>query len=174
VFDVLAIAGVDLRGRPYWARREHLERLLRNARPPLALVPATRNVQAAHAWLTEHVDAGIEGVVVKDVRCGYRPGRTRWEKVRAHATVDAIIGGVFGPLSDPQALVLGRPDSAGRLRVAGRTGPLSQAARRELGALLRSPRGRHPWPGTDLLMPVRAAWPYCPRSTRSALTARTS
>jgi ATP-dependent DNA ligase len=101
VFDVLAIAGVDLRGRPYWARREHLE-LLRNARPPLALVPATRNVQAAHAWLTEHVDAGIEGVVVKDVRCGYRPGRTSWERVRAHATVDAITGGVFGSLSDPQ------------------------------------------------------------------------
>jgi hypothetical protein len=59
-----------------------------------------------------------------------RPGRITWEKVRANATVDAVIGGVFGQLNDPQALVLGRPDATGALRAAGRTGPLPQAARR--------------------------------------------
>jgi ATP-dependent DNA ligase len=146
VFDVLAVAGVDLRGRPYWARREHLEQLLRDARPPLVLTPATRDLTAAHAWLTEHATAGIEGVVVKDVRRGYRPSRTSWEKVRSRATVDAVVGGVLGPLTEPRALVLGRHDDEGRLRVAGRTGPLSLAARREIGAMLIPPRGRHPWP----------------------------
>jgi ATP-dependent DNA ligase len=146
VFDVLAVAGVDLRGRPYWARREHLEQLLREARPPLVLTPATRDLAAAHAWLTEHATAGIEGVVVKDVRRSYRPGRTSWEKVRSRATADAVVGGVLGPLADPRALVLGRPDGHGRLRVAGRTGPLPQTVRRELGTLLVAPRGRHPWP----------------------------
>jgi ATP-dependent DNA ligase len=146
VFDVLAVAGADLRGRPYWARREHLELLLRNARPPLVLMPATRDLGAAHAWLTEHAGAGIEGVVVKDVRRGYRPSRTSWEKVRTRATVDAVVGGVLGPLDEPRALVLGRHDGDGRLRVVGRTGPLPASARREVGTLLVPPQGRHPWP----------------------------
>jgi hypothetical protein len=83
---------------------------------------------------------------VKDVRRGYRPSRTSWEKVRSRATADAVVGGVLGSLDDPHALVLGRPDVDGRLRVAGRTGPLPQTARRELGALLVPPRARHPWP----------------------------
>jgi ATP-dependent DNA ligase len=75
VFDVLA-SGADLRGRPYWARREHPEQLLRDARPPLVLMPATRDLAATHAWLTEHSTVGIEGVVVKDVRRGaYRKRR---------------------------------------------------------------------------------------------------
>ena len=34
----------------------------------------------------------------------------------------------------------------GRLRVAGRTAPLTLPARRELGALLMPPRRAHPWP----------------------------
>jgi ATP-dependent DNA ligase len=119
VFDVLASAGVDLRGRPYWARREHLELLLRDARPPLVLTPATRDLAAAHAWMTEHGGAGIEGVVMKDVRRGYRPGGTSWEKVRTRATIDAVVGGVLGPLTEPRVLVLGRHDVDGRLRVAG-------------------------------------------------------
>lgn len=140
VFDVLAVAGQDLRGRPYWARREHLEHLLRAAVAPLAMMPATRDLAGAHAWMSEHVAAGIEGVVVKDVRRGYRPGRTVWEKVRTHTTAEAVVGGVLGPLDAPEVLLLGRLGPDGRLRVAGRTGPLPLAARAELGAR------RHPWP----------------------------
>lgn len=146
VFDVLAVAGQDLRGRPYGARREHLEHLLRDAVAPLATMPATRDLAGAHAWMTEHVDAGIEGVVVKDVRRGYRPGRTAWEKVRTHTTAEAVVGGVLGPLDAPEVLLLGRRGLDGRLRVAGRTGPLPPAARAELGARLTPPRRGHPWP----------------------------
>jgi hypothetical protein len=56
------------------------------------------------------------------------------------------VGGVIGPLNAPEALLLGLPDEHGRLRVAGRTGPLTLPARRELGALLVPPRQAHPWP----------------------------
>src|SRR6476619_4461723 len=56
------------------------------------------------------------------------------------------VGGVIGPLNAPEALVLGLPDEVGRLRVAGRTGPLTLPARGELGALLAAPRRAHPWP----------------------------
>ena len=57
-----------------------------------------------------------------------------------------LVGGVIGPLNAPEALLLGLPDDAGRLRVAGRTGPLTLPARREVGALLIPAQRTHPWP----------------------------
>jgi ATP-dependent DNA ligase len=146
VFDVLAVDGRDLRGLPYRQRRKQLRRLLTPAGPPLLLMPATRELVGAHAWLHEHAAAGVEGVVVKHREHGYRPRRRSWWKVRTHITADAVVGGVIGPLHAPEALLLGLPDEHGRLRVAGRTGPLTLPARRELGALLMPPRHDHPWP----------------------------
>jgi hypothetical protein len=67
-------------------------------------------------------------------------------KVRTRTTADAVVGGVIGPLDAPEALLLGLPDDTGRLRVAGRTGPLTLPARRELGALLIPAQRTHPWP----------------------------
>ena len=52
--------------------------------------------------------------------------------------------GAIGPLDAPEALLLGLPDDTGRLRVAGRTGPLTLPARRELGTLLVPPQRTHP------------------------------
>src|SRR5690349_3892136 len=67
-------------------------------------------------------------------------------KIRTRTTADAVVGGVIGPLNAPEALLLGLPDRWGRLRVAGRTGPLTLPARRELGTLLVPPQREHPWP----------------------------
>jgi hypothetical protein len=53
---------------------------------------------------------------------------------------------VLGPVSAPVALVLGRRDERGRLRVVGRTGTLPRAVRAELGAVLRPAGPAHPWP----------------------------
>jgi ATP-dependent DNA ligase len=145
VFDAVALAGRDLRGLPYRKRRKRLRRLLAECAPPLLLMPATRELAGAHAWLRDHADAGVEGVVVKHREHGYRPRRRSW-KVRTYLTVDAVVGGVIGPLTAPEALLLGLPDKHGRLRVAGRTGPLTLPARREIGALLMPPQRAHPWP----------------------------
>ena len=71
--------------------------------------------------------------------------QTRW-KVRTRTTADAVVGGVIGPVNAPEALLLGLPDERGRLRIAGRTGPLTLPARHELGALLVPPQHVHPWP----------------------------
>jgi hypothetical protein len=57
-----------------------------------------------------------------------------------------VVGGVIGALDAPEALLLGRPDECGRLRVAGRTVPLTLPARRELGAVLVAARQAHQWP----------------------------
>ena len=102
---------------------------------------------------------GVEGVVVKHRRHGYRPRRRSWWKVRSRTTAEAVVGGVIGPLRAPQMLVLGLPDDQGRLRGAGRTGPLTLPARRELGGLLVAPQRAPSLAGAHLLEPVRAASP---------------
>jgi ATP-dependent DNA ligase len=127
-------------------RRKRLRQLLDDVGAQLALMPATRELGGAQAWLHDHVAAGVEGVVVKHRQHGYRPRRRSWWKVRASSTADAIVGGVTGSLDAPEALLLGLPDEQGRLRVAGRTGALPLPARRELGRLLVPPQGKHPWP----------------------------
>jgi hypothetical protein len=66
-------------------------------------------------------------------------------KIRTRLTAEAVVGGVLGSLEQPEALILGRPDSR-RLRVAGRTTPLPRAARTEIAAMLTPAVGGHPWP----------------------------
>ena len=146
VFDLLTLAGRDLRGLPYRKRRKRLRRLLADVALPLALMPATRELDGAGAWMHDHIEAGVEGVVVKHREHGYRPHRRSWWKVRTRTTADAVVGGVIGPVNAPEALLLGLPDGRGRLVVAGRTGPLTLPARHELGALLVPPERTHPWP----------------------------
>jgi ATP-dependent DNA ligase len=148
VFDVLADHGDDVRHLPYQARRERLSILLGAAEAPLALVPATVEPAGARAWLIEHVEAGIEGVVAKHIDHSYRSGRRGWHKIRTRLTAEAVVGGVVGDLDAPDALIVGRFDDRGRLRVAGRTGILSRAACTQLAAVLRLPSAPHPWPAT--------------------------
>jgi ATP-dependent DNA ligase len=151
VFDLVVLAGDDLLGLPYRKRRKHLRRLLDGAKPPLALMPAIE-LGGAKIWMRDYADAGVEGVVIKHRRHGHRPRRrSSWWKVRTRTTADAVVGVVIGPLDAPQVLVLGPPDDRGRLRVAGRTGPLTLPDRRELGGLLLPPQRGAPLAGAHLL-----------------------
>lgn len=144
-FDILAVDGCDLRVVPYRERRERLVELLVAARPPLALTPMTLNRAAAGAWLAPA--AGVEGIVAKRTDHAYRPARrTSWRKIRIRATEEAIVGGVIGSLQAPTALILGRHDQPGRLRITGRTTTLAGAARREVAAVLAPAQASHPWP----------------------------
>jgi ATP-dependent DNA ligase len=153
VFDALSAGGTDLRSYPYKVRREVLEQLLDGAPLPLALVPMTLDGDAARVWLTQHLAAGIEGVVAKRLDHAYLPGRRAWSKVRGRTSAEAIVGGVLGPIRAPVALVLGRRDQHGALRVAGRTSTIPRGQRAELGALLRLAGSSHPWP--PVLVPSR-------------------
>ncbi|GAA4557704.1 hypothetical protein [Pseudonocardia xishanensis] len=145
-FDVLADRGRDIRGEPYRDRRRRLEDLLASARGALRLMPASTDVAVARAWMVDHGGRGVEGVVAKRLDHGYRPRSRFWSKHRTRLSADAIIGGVIGPVEAPTALVLGRHDDRGRLRVVGRTVALQRHASMEVGGLLTRARGPHPWP----------------------------
>ncbi|WP_404502816.1 hypothetical protein [Arthrobacter sp. GAS37] len=59
--------------------------------------------------------------------------------------VQKICAAVIGPRAQPTAAVVGLP-VAGRLRIVGRSTPLSAHAGRSLAMHLRASRGDHPWP----------------------------
>lgn len=148
VFDLLAVGGEDLRGRPYHQRRAQLVELLDGVGAPLVLMPTTQDLAVARAWQHEHTEAGIEGVVIKNGGHAYAPARRSWGKAKTVRTAETIVGGVTGSLRQPQALLLGRRDVDGRLRLVGRTSPLSRAAQQELSGVLVAARHPHPWPAT--------------------------
>jgi ATP-dependent DNA ligase len=144
-FDLLAVGGRDVRHKPYKRRRKMLVKLLAPHRAGIGLMPATTDPQAARVWLTGQ-PPGVEGVVAKRRDQPYRSGARGWQKVRARSSSEAVIGGVLGTMERPDALVLGRFDDKGRLRVAGRTRPLAPDVRTQLAAHLAPPSCSHPWP----------------------------
>lgn len=145
-FDVLADRGRDVRAEPLRSRRDRLAELVGDAVDGVVLAPAVDDVAAARTWIDRHAELGIEGVIVKRLDAPYRPRRVTWSKIRATHTTEAVVGGVIGAIGHPRALVLGQFDRRGRLRVVGRTHPLSRASSEHLGAQLALPHGVHPWP----------------------------
>jgi ATP-dependent DNA ligase len=132
-FDLLAHDAVDLRDRPFAVRRERLVEVFVAAVPPLQLAPSTPVRAATGEWMRPEVAAvGIEGVVAKKADAPYRAGRTGdWVKIRQKVVVDAVVVGVAGPLSRPEALLLARPDAQGALLPVGLSLPLSPTLRDE-------------------------------------------
>ncbi len=145
LFDLLAVDGQDVRGGPFDGRRAMLEELATGWRPPLNLSPVTDDVDAAAEWFEAYAVAGVEGLVVKGGAHPYRGGERVWVKVKHRRTLDVVCGAVIGSRSAPQQVVAGLSID-GELRIVGRTGPLTAAARRALAPWLVAPAGAHPWP----------------------------
>ncbi|QUC01983.1 MULTISPECIES: ATP-dependent DNA ligase [Cellulosimicrobium] len=145
LFDVLAVDGRDVRGRPLRERRALLEEAATSWRPPLNLSPVTGDVDEAREWFETYTVAGVEGLVVKGAGEAYRGGERAWLKVKHRATLDVVCAAVIGTMTQPQQVVAGLPID-GELRIVGRTGPLTPTARRALAVHLRPPAGEHPWP----------------------------
>ncbi len=148
-FDVLAVGDDDVRELPLAARRTRLEEVFAGARPPLQLTPSTLDRAVTELWMrAESALVGIEGVVAKKAASRYRAGRTGdWVKVRQKVVVDAVVVGVAGPLTRPEALLLARPDAEGVLLPIGLSLPLPPAFRDEAAGLVTptgEPRRRLP------------------------------
>jgi bifunctional non-homologous end joining protein LigD len=139
VFDLLALDGADLRGRPLLERRA---RLTEAVRPSAAL-------QLSEAWSDDSqrrfaraCRSGWEGLIAKRAQAPYVGGRSRdWLKLKCVWEQEFVIGGYTDPSgsrTDFGALLVGYYEG-GRLRYAGKVGTgYSAATLRELGARLRA------------------------------------
>ncbi|MGY1722663.1 non-homologous end-joining DNA ligase [Blastococcus sp. SYSU DS0533] len=125
VFDLLALDGTDLRGRPYAERRELLDDL-GPAGSRWVLTPwfpgSGAQVRAAS------VENGLEGVVAKRLASTYRDGvrSPEWRKVKNFYTQSVVVGG-WRPGQGRRAgtigsLLVGVPDDDGRLVYVGHVG----------------------------------------------------
>lgn len=144
-FDVLRTDGKDTTHQSWRERRDVLESFAQQWRPPLQLTPFTADRDEALEWMQALAPMGIEGVVAKRTTSRYQRG-AEWLKVRFRETLVGVIGAVVGPITAPEALIVGQVDDAGSLAVLGRTSGLSPAEAAMIARHLRVPDGDHPWP----------------------------
>ncbi|MCX4528074.1 MULTISPECIES: ATP-dependent DNA ligase [unclassified Streptomyces] len=130
-FDVLELAGLDVRARPYERRRALLVDLLLPLGPPLQPVPMTTDPELAATWYETLPASGIEGLVVKRLDQSYPAGRRGWRKLRHTDVRDAAVVGYTGSPRKPVALVLVLPVGDETPLVSS---PLTAALRAELAA----------------------------------------
>ncbi len=134
-FDLLQLSGVPMTGLPYAERRAALERLGLDG-PAWMVPPAFADGPATSAAAREY---GLEGVMAKRLDAPYLPGvRTPdWVKVKFDRTGDYLIGGWRPGARRLGGLLVGVPDTAGRLHFRGRVGGgIGGDAERELLAVL--------------------------------------
>lgn len=144
-FDLLAVAGHDIRDEPFGQRRELLEHLAAGWEPPLNLSPITTDRPQALQWFEELHHRGLEGLVAKGAAQSYQGGVRQWVKVKRWEARDVVCAAVIGPIDRPDYVVVGLPVD-GSLRIVGKSTVLKTEAARNLALHLQPPRGAHPWP----------------------------
>lgn len=135
-FDVLELAGLDVRAQPYARRRALLLDLLAPLGPPLQPVPMTTDPELAETWYETLPASGIEGLVVKRLDQPYPTGRRAWRKLRHTHVRDAAVIGYTGTARRPLALVLLLPGEDDETPLV--SSPLPPALRADLTAALRT------------------------------------
>ena len=152
LFDVLCAGERDLRAVPFAERRAELERMLAAAQPPLFLTPATRDRAVASDWFQRFEGAGLDGVIAKDPRGTYEPGKRVMLKVKHERECDCVVAGFrwhkHGDGNAIGSLLLGLFDERGALQHVGVCASFTDAKRRELVGFLapyRTTLEQHPW-----------------------------
>ncbi|MFE9955682.1 non-homologous end-joining DNA ligase [Micromonospora sp. NPDC005299] len=141
LFDLLHLDGRNTTALPYTERRAALEELGLSGEtvetPPYWTGEGGRDLATAAA------DLGLEGVVAKQLRSPYEPGRrgAAWVKVPLNDTVEVIVGG-WKPGAGRRAgaigsLLLGMYDEDDQLHYIGQVGTgFTQAVLRDLAGRL--------------------------------------
>ena len=140
-FDLLGVAGCDVRVLPLVTRKLLLQRLV----PPTGIVRLAEHFEGQGETLFEATrELGLEGIVAKRARSSYQDGRRsrEWFKIKAQESTDvAIVGFVLGKGSrrDLGSLMLAWHQGA-ELVYAGNVGTGLDA--RTIAALLPQLRAR--------------------------------
>jgi ATP-dependent DNA ligase len=152
-FDLLCEGAYDLRAEPFRARRERLERILEQRRPPIYLTPATRDTAQAADWFGRFEGAGLDGVMAKHTAGTYEPDKRVMLKVKHERDCDCVVAGFRfhkkGAGEAVGSLLLGLYDDAGGLQHVGVCASFTDKKRRELLEFLAPYRenalDEHPW-----------------------------
>lgn len=155
-FDVLAVAGTDVRGEPNRVRRRALEELSRGWQPPFHCSPATTDPEVARHWFEVFEGAGLDGVIARPLEAGYEEGKRTLLKVKHARTADVVVAG-WRPYKVPAAdgspvvgsLLLGLYDEAGVLHHVGVASSFTGKRRaelvEELAPYAEPDVAEHPW-----------------------------
>lgn len=92
-FDLLAHGKQDYMNHSLKTRRSKLTQLLKKARPPLYIAPATTDLKLAKKWFVRFEGAGLDGIVAKQLDSTYAPGERRMVKIKHERTIDCVVGG---------------------------------------------------------------------------------
>lgn len=92
-FDVVALAGEDLRSLPFAERRTRLEALVPGLGGAWNLTPSTTDREIAARWFDEFEAAGCDGIVAKALDGVYVEGKREMIKVKHRRSVDCVVGG---------------------------------------------------------------------------------
>jgi ATP-dependent DNA ligase len=138
VFDLMMLAGKDVRGEPLSRRRELLEvQVLPKLREPVRYSPV---LEANLPDLIESVKAqALEGLVAKRLDSRYEPGQRSgaWQKMRVNQGQEFVIGGYTPSPKNFDALIFGYYEG-GKLMYAARTrNGFTPASREQLFKKLR-------------------------------------
>ncbi len=133
-FDLIAMDGTSYVARPFSERREALEKLLANVRPPIHLTRTTKDVELARRWLVEFEGAGLDGVITRPLAAPYTPNKRTLFKTKHARTADVVLVGyrVHKSGSGVGSLLLGLYDAEGNLRNVGGASAFSDKKRKEL------------------------------------------
>jgi ATP-dependent DNA ligase len=150
-FDVLAVDDTSMLDRPFEQRRATLEKMLKTARPPLFLTPATTDRDTAADWFSRFEGAGFDGVVAKPLNDAYHPGQRAMVKVKHERTCDCVVAGfrVHKDGNGVGSLLCGLYDDEGSLHHVGVASGMAAKLRGELQhdvePLRKNALANHPW-----------------------------
>ena len=152
-FDLLCEGDKSLCDTPFAQRRARLEAILKKAKPPLHLTPATRDRATAADWFRRFEGAGLDGVIAKAEAGTYEPNKRTMLKVKHERDCDCVVAGFrwhkTGEKTKVGSLLLGLYDDNGNLEHVGVCASFTDVKRKELVKFLEAYRKNaldgHPW-----------------------------
>ena len=150
-FDLLALDGDDLTERPFAERRAMLEEALKDAKAPVHITPATRDLQTAQRWFDEFEGAGLDGLIAKGPELTYQPDKRVMTKIKHKRTADCVVAGYRLHKTGENrigSLLLGLYDERATLVSVGVIGAFPMNVREELFTELQhlvTTFDGHPW-----------------------------
>jgi ATP-dependent DNA ligase len=152
-FDLLCKGARDLRDIAFSRRRTELEAMLKSAKAPIHITPATEDRNIALDWFRRFEGAGLDGVMAKPVDLPYQSDKRVMLKIKHERDCDCVVAGFrwYKKAAGNQvgSLLLGLYDERKTLQHVGVCSSFTAETRRDLLDFLTPYRKNalrdHPW-----------------------------